>query len=356
MSLNKILIVFFLIIAPFSGLIAGEKNKKDKKFNAGDMIMHHIIDTHEWHILDWKGKHISIPLPIILYHEGVGLVTFMSSKFNHGKSAVFVSDSFIGYNLDHGNIYAVDKSGKINKTETSKIWDLSITKNTLALILSIFVLIVVFFNVSRQYIKNHNSVPTGLRGVLEIIIMFVRDDIARPAIGEKSYKKYLPFLLTVFFFILLNNFMGLVPIFPGGANLTGNIAVPMVLASMVFVITLLSGKKTYWQHIFVMPGVPKPVLLILTPIEIIGVILKPLVLMIRLFANITAGHIIVLSFFSLIFIFGELSPVAGYGASILSVGFVVFMTMLEFLVAFLQAYVFTLLSAIYFGAAVEEEH
>ena len=168
--------------------------------------------------------------------------------------------------------------------------------------------------------------------------------------------RYMPFLLSVFFFIWLNNLLGLIPIFPGGANLTGNIAVPMILASIVFIITTLSAKKTYWQHIFAMPGVPKPVLLILTPVEIIGMLLKPFVLMIRLFANITAGHIIILSFFSLIFIFGEISPVAGYGASILSVSFVIFMTFLELLVAFLQAYVFTLLAAIYFGSAVEEEH
>ena len=191
---------------------------------------------------------------------------------------------------------------------------------------------------------------------MELMIIFVRDDIARPAIGEKYYNRYLPFLLTVFFFIWLNNLLGLVPLFPGGANLTGNIAVPMVLAAMVFIITTISGKKTYWKHIFAMPGVPKPVLLILTPVEIIGMLLKPFVLMIRLFANITAGHIIILSFFSLIFIFGEINPVAGYGASIMSVSFVIFMSFLELLVAFLQAYVFTLLAAIYFGSAVEEEH
>ena len=185
-------------------------------------------------------------------------------------------------------------------------------------------------------------------------MIFVRDDIAKSAIGEKEYKKYLPFLLTVFFFIFLNNLLGLIPFFPGGANLTGNIAVPMVLAAMVFIITTLSGKKYYWKHIFAMPGVPKPVLLILTPIEIFGVFLKPLVLMIRLFANITAGHIIILSFFSMIFIFGEMSPVAGYGVSVFSGLFVLFMMTLELLVAFLQAYVFTLLAAMYFGMAVEE--
>ena len=171
----------------------------------------------------------------------------------------------------------------------------------------------------------------------------------------KQYKKYLPFLLTIFFFIAFNNLLGLIPIFPGGANLTGNIAVAMVMAAIVFIITTLSGTKYYWKHIFAMPGVPKPVLLILTPIEIIGVMLKPFVLMIRLFANITAGHIIILSFFSLIFIFGDLfGPAAGYGVSVASVLFVLFMMTLEILVAFLQAYVFTLLSAMYFGMALEQ--
>lgn len=354
--MNRFLIhiLYFIIIPLYSSNIVApggdSADKSSKKFKPGYMIMHHITDTHEWHVFDWKGKPVSIPLPIILYHEGRGLRVFMSSKFNHGR------DSFMGYMLDHEKIIVVDENNKINNAETHKVWDLSITKNVFSLFFSITIMLIVFLKTASLYKKEPGVVKKGFSGFLETMILFVRDDIAKPAIGKKYYMRYMPFLLTVFFFIWLNNLLGLIPIFPGGANLTGNIAVPMILASIVFIITTLSAKKTYWQHIFAMPGVPKPVLLILTPVEIIGMLLKPFVLMIRLFANITAGHIIILSFFSLIFIFGEISPVAGYGASILSVSFVIFMTFLELLVAFLQAYVFTLLAAIYFGSAVEEEH
>ena len=317
-------------------------------FDAGQMILHHIYDSHEWHVFDWKGKSYSIPLPIIIFHEERGFDIFMSSKFNHGKSI------HNNYMLDHGKIVFVGDDGEIDKPQTSMIWDFSITKNVFSLLFSIFILLSVFITISRRYKNKKNKAPKGIQSFLEPIIIFVRDDIAKSAIGEKHYEKYLNFLLTVFFFIFLNNLLGLVPFFPGGANLTGNIAVPMVLASLVFIITTLSGTKYYWKHIFAMPGVPKPVLLILTPIEILGVLLKPLVLMIRLFANITAGHIIILSFFSMIFIFGEMHPAAGYGVSVFSGLFVLFMMTLELLVAFLQAYVFTLLAAMYFGAALEE--
>ncbi len=350
---HRLFIIFFLFSATFycSGAAIGPKSgggDSPKKIQPGDMIMHHILDTHDWHILDWKGHAFSIPLPIILFHEGRGFNFFMSSRFDHGHS------EYRGYKIDHGKIMAVNSDGTINEIETNKIWDLSITKNVFSLLFSIIVLLTIFIRISNKYVKNKNLAPTGLQSILEPIIIFVRDEIAKSAIGERHYKRYLPFLLTVFFFIFFNNLLGLVPFFPGGANLTGNIAVPMVLASIVFIITTLSGTKYYWQHIFAMPGVPKPVLLILTPIEIIGVFLKPLVLMIRLFANITAGHIIILSFFSMIFIFGEMNPAAGYGVAIFSSLFVLFMTTLELLVAFLQAYVFTLLAAMYFGSALEE--
>jgi F-type H+-transporting ATPase subunit a len=351
MSRIKLLLplVFFTIFTALSAPGGPTSNENgDKKFQPGDMIMHHILDAHEWHILDWRGKSLSIPLPIIIFHEGKGLRVFPSSNFNHGYS------TYLGYKLDHGKIVAVNEDETENKIETAKLWDFSITKNVFSLLFSIVILLTTFLTISNRYQKNKNTAPKGIQSLLEPIIIFVRDDIAKSAIGEKDYKKYLPFLLTVFFFIFLNNLLGLVPFFPGGANLTGNIAVPMVMAAMVFIITTLSGKKYYWKHIFAMPGVPKPVLLILTPIEIFGVFLKPLVLMIRLFANITAGHIIILSFFSMIFIFGEMSPIAGYGVSFFSGLFVIFMMTLELLVAFLQAYVFTLLAAMYFGMAVEE--
>jgi F-type H+-transporting ATPase subunit a len=217
-------------------------------------------------------------------------------------------------------------------------------------------MLLVFISVANTYTRNPNTAPKGLQGVIEPFVLFVRDDIAKASIDSKKYQKFMPFLLTVFFFIWINNLLGLVPIFPGGVNLTGNIAITLTLALFTFVITTLNGNKHYWRHIFAMPGVPAWVLVLLTPIEILGVFLRPFVLMVRLFANITAGHIIALSFFSLIFIFGEMNVVAGYGVSLFSLAFTVFMTCLELLVAFLQAYVFTLLSAIYFGSAVEVHH
>ncbi len=211
----------------------------------------------------------------------------------------------------------------------------------------------IFLSIAGAYTRRAGMAPKGLQSFIEPIILFVRDDVAKSAIGPK-YMKYMPYLLTAFFFIFLNNLLGLIPIFPGGANLTGNIAVTLVLALITFGIVTFSGNKHYWHHIFAMPGVPGWVLVILTPVEILGMLLKPFVLMIRLFANITAGHIIALSFFSLIFVFGETSAGAGYGVAIGSWAFTVFMAMLELLVAFIQAYVFTFLSAMYIGAAIEE--
>jgi F-type H+-transporting ATPase subunit a len=210
-----------------------------------------------------------------------------------------------------------------------------------------------------MYRKNEGEAPSGVQSVLEPIILFVRDDIAKPSIGEKKYLRYMPFLLTLFFFIFINNLLGLVPIFPGGANVTGNIAVTMVLAVFTFLITSFSANKNYWVHIVNTPGVPwwlKFPVPLMPIVELIGVFTKPFVLMVRLFANITAGHIIVLGFISLIFIFGQMNPGFGYGISVISIAFSIFMTLLELLVAFIQAYVFTLLSALYFGMAIEEHH
>ena len=213
-----------------------------------------------------------------------------------------------------------------------------------------------FTSAAKAYKRNPGKAPKGMQSLLEPLIIFVRDDIAKSAIGEKKYKRYLPFLLTVFFFIWINNLLGLIPIIPGGANVTGNIAIGMTLAIVVFLITTFTANWNYWRHIIAMPGVPVGVLIILTPIEIFGMFLKPMVLMIRLFANMLAGHIIALSFFCLIFIFAEMSTGLGWGVGVFSVAFTIFMGMLELLVAFLQAYVFTLLAAMYFGTAIEEHH
>ncbi len=346
------LMIFFMC---FTGhLMADELSAEKKKFNAGDLIMEHVADNHEWHILGEGKNSVSLPLPVILYNKERGLTCFMSSKFHHGEMA------YAGYKIQHGSIIAVNETQEIsvsqttnNEDLTASTFDISITKNVAALFVSLILMVWMFMSVAKSYRRREGEAPKGMQSFVEPLIVFVRDDIAKGSIGPKYYK-YMPYLLTVFFFILINNLLGLVPILPGGANVTGNLAVTGTLAIITFVITSLSANKHYWRHVFAMPGVPIPVLIILTPIEILGVFLRPFVLMIRLFANITAGHIIALSFFSLIFIFGEMSTAVGLGVSIVSVAFVIFMTMLEILVAFLQAYVFTLLSAIYFGAALEE--
>jgi F-type H+-transporting ATPase subunit a len=325
-----------------------------EKLNAGKVIMEHIADSHGWHL--WG--HTEIPLPVIIYSAERGLNMFMSSEFEHGHK------SYNGYKLEENKVVAVNEIGSlpaeettINEELTSKIYDVSITKNVMAMFISIILLLIIFSNVASMYTRKRKGLaPTGLQNAMEPIILFVRDEVIKPSIGEKKYERYVPYLLTVFFFIWINNLLGLIPVFPGGANVTGNIAVSLTLAVFTFLIVSFSANKGYWHHIFAMPGVPKPILILLTPIEILGVFLRPFVLMIRLFANITAGHIIVLSFFCLIFIFGENSTGVGLSVSPMSLIFTVFMTALELLVAFLQAYVFTMLSAVYIGAAVEEPH
>ncbi|MBS1647603.1 MAG: F0F1 ATP synthase subunit A [Bacteroidetes bacterium] len=338
--------------------LSTKKAEEKKGFNAGHLITEHISDAHEWHLFG-EGEHaVSVPLPIIIYDEAKGWSVFLSNKLEHGKT-------YNGYKLEENKIVAAEEIGvgeedvveDASTNSINNIWDFSITKNVLALLFSAFLMLWLFTSVAKAYKqRGSQQAPKGLQSFMEPLIMFVRDDVAKNSIGEKKYEKYMPYLLTVFFFIFINNLLGLVPIIPGGANLTGNIAVCMVLAVFTLVVVLISANGHYWRHIFAMPGVPIPVLLILTPIELIGVVLRPFVLMIRLFANITAGHIIALAFFSLIFIFGEMSAGAGLGVAVVSVLFTVFMGFLELLVAFLQAYVFTLLSAIYIGAAIEEGH
>ncbi len=332
-------------------------NQHEEEFNAGTMIIDHILDAHEWHILSIGDKHISIYLPVILIDKGK-LHLFSSSKFHHGHSG------YLGFKLEKKGPY----KGKIVKTigdtmetdtQASLPIDLSITKNTLALFISVILMLVIFLSIAKTYKKNPNTAPKGMQSLIEIAILFVRDDIAKSAIGEKKYEKYTPYLLTLFFFIFLNNLIGLIPIFPGGANLTGNIAVTMTLALFTFFITQFLGTKTYWGHVFNTPGVPwymKFPIPLMPIIELIGLITKPFVLMVRLFANITAGHIIVMGFISLIIILGKIHIGLGYGISIISVSLAIFMTFVELLVAFIQAFVFTLLTALYFSAAVEEAH
>ncbi|MCD4746950.1 MAG: F0F1 ATP synthase subunit A [Bacteroidales bacterium] len=329
----------------------------DEEFNAGKIIVEHIIDAHEWHIADIGHTHISIPLPVILLYNGK-LDVFCSSKFHHRHS------SYKGYKIEtegenKGKIVRVIGESMETDKKAKLPLDLSITKNVLALFISMFLICWIFISIARTYKKRKGMAPKGLQSFLEPLILFIRDDVAIPSIGEKKYERYMPFLLTLFFFILFNNLLGLVPFFPGGANITGNLAITGVLALFTFIIITFSGNKNYWVHIFNTPGVPwwmKIPVPLMPIVEIMGVFTKPFVLMIRLFANITAGHIITLGFISLIFIFGEVHVGLGLGVSVVSVAFGIFMTILELLVAFIQAYVFTLLSALYFGMATEEHH
>lgn len=319
---------------------------EEAEFNAGKLIMGHIGDEHGWHI----AGDFSLPLPVIIYDTQRGLKVFSSSRFEHGHAA------YDGYLLHDGRIHAVDAAGGVDEAASKNIWDISITKNVLTAFVVLTLVVLTFFAVAKGYRRRTGQAPKGLQSLLEPIILFVRDDVAKGAIGDKKYERFMPFLLTAFFFILFSNLLGLVPFFPGGANLTGNIAVTFTLAVIVLLIVTFNGNRHYWGHILAMPGVPPWVLIILTPVEILGMFLKPFVLMIRLFANIAAGHIIAMSFFSLIFVFGATSAAAGYGVSVVSLLFTIFMFFLEILVAFIQAYVFTFLSALYIGAAVEESH
>lgn len=347
---NKIrfLLTLFILLISVMSFASTEKEKQKEGFDVTEVIMHHISDSHEWHILDYENNGethiISIPLPVILYTNG-HFDFFFSSAFHHGKKMVVKGDR--KYILHHGTIYLGeierDKEGNISNV---KPLDFSITKNVAAMMFSAILIVLIFISMAKKYKKR--QIPKGLQSLLEPIVLFIRDDIAIPNIGEKKFKKYMPYLLTLFFFIWFSNLLGLVPFFPGGANITGNIAVTMVLAIFTMLITNFSGNKGYWKHIFAAPGVPLWLYPIMVPVEIIGILSKPFALMVRLFANITAGHIIVLSLVSLIFIFKSLfiSPV--------SFAFVLFMDILELLVATLQAYIFTLLSALFIGMAVQE--
>jgi F-type H+-transporting ATPase subunit a len=373
--LRVFILVFFIFSGSFAVLRAGQQyagvqshepgintqepipntHEPTASFNAGEMIIDHIVDSHEWHIMTIGHTHVSVPLPVILFYDG-HLTVFMSSKFHHGHA------SHLGFKIEErgskkGKIVRV-KEGTMEADENAgRIIDFSITKNVLAIFVSAALLLIIFVSIAKSYRKNEGKAPKGLQSLLEPIIIFVRDDIAKAAIGEKKYEKYVPYLLTVFFFIFLNNIMGLIPFFPFGANVTGNLAVTGIMAVFTFLITTFSANKNYWKHIYNAPGVPwwlKFPVPLMPVVELMGVFTKPFVLMVRLFANITAGHIIILGFMSLIFIFGNIKGSLGAAISPVSVGFGIFMGFLELLVAFIQAYVFTLLSALYFGMAMEE--
>ena len=345
-------IMFVFLLSLFSVILFAQEdhgtNGPEAEFDASSFILDHIADSHEWHLLTKQnGESVAIYLPVILYSKEKGLDVFSSKKLAHGHE-------YKGYKLVEegdlkGKIVNVTESGVAD--EENRPLDFSVTKMVVGMMGAALIGLILFISLGRSYKKTGISHPKGIQSFLEPVVLFVRDDIAIPNIGEHRYEKYMPYLLSVFFFILINNIMGLIPFPPPfGANVTGNIALTFVLALCTFLITQFSGNKTYWKHVFAAPGVPLWLLPVMIPVEVIGLFSKPFALMIRLFANITAGHIIVLSLLCLIFIFDSLAiaPV--------SIFFVIFMDCLELLVAFLQAYIFTLLSALFIGMAMPAEH
>ena len=330
-----------------------EPQSKKEKINA--YIEHHLQDSHDFTFFsdEETGKHYGFSLPVIIYDNG--LKVFSSSKFHHGETIAEVDGNY--YKLYHGKIYKTDALGTIEYDEAhhptnAKPLDFSITKNVVGLLIACVLLFLMFVGYARKFKKGGaNTIPTGFSRVLEPLVLYVRDEIARPNIGEKKYKKFMPYLLTVFFLIWLLNLLGLTPM---GINVTGNIAVTMCLAAFTFFVTQFSGNKDYWKHIFWMPGVPVPMKIVLMPIEILGMFTKPFSLMIRLFANITAGHAVVMGLIAIVFLFQQQLSVGGS----IGISFVLtlFISVIELLVAFLQAFIFTMLSSLFIGMAVEEHH
>lgn len=365
---------------------------KSEKYDPVPAVMHHIGDAHHFHIIG----DIHLPLPVFAYDSENGFTSGMSTMFDDGKKAVngfvlahdvvrkakglpmgeveldeihdghysFVKEELNakGKKEDHhfvsykGQCYELEESRKLTNLESSWI-DFSITKNVFTMLLALALIALVFFKTANFYKNNPNKAPKGLANLMEVFVTFIRDEVAKPSIGPK-YEKYMTLLMSLFFFVLFNNLFGLIPFFPGGANVMGNISSTIVLAIIVFLVVTLSGNKNYWQHIVWMPDVPIPIKILMLPIEIASIFIKPFTLLIRLFANIVAGHVIILTFVSLIFIFGNAGQSIGgsAGGSLMAVPFVAFMNILEVLVSFLQAFIFTLLSALYIGAAVEEHH
>ena len=341
--------------------------KEAKGFDANEVIFGHVLDAHEFHFFSYEGSdgkehEAVIPLPVLLYSPQKGFSAFMFSEFHHGEGVhdgykLITAKAIEEGNLpagkyNDGQIVATDANGQID--DTAKVYDFSLTRNVVQMIIALALLAWIMIAIANKYKKGLgvNSAPKGSQSLLEPVIVFVIDELAKPCLGEKKYKKYLPYLLTVFFFILINNLVGLIP---GTANVTGNIAFTLVLSVISFIVIIFSSNKHYWAHIF-NPPVPMGVKPILVLVEFVSVFIKPIALMIRLFANMIAGHILIICLVSLIFIFAGLSTAAGWGASPLSIAFTIFIYFIEILVAFLQAYIFTNLTAVFIGQAFEGGH
>jgi F-type H+-transporting ATPase subunit a len=343
-----------------------ENAEKAEKVDAAKVIMEHIMDNHEYHFGDINGHAISLPLPVLLYSSERGFDAFMSSKLEHGHAShngyQLVTDHYKesllekGYTkveaekLGEGKIIPIKADG--TPDESVSLTDLSMTRNVVQTFLAALVLMVIMLKVAKAYRERGNQAPTGFQNAIEPVITFIRDEVGKPNLGRK-YQKYMPYLLTVFFFILINNLLGLIP---GSANVSGNISFTMILAFISMLVILFSTNSHFWGHIFWPPGVPFLVKIILIPVEFAGIFIKPMALMIRLFANMVAGHIVIICFISLIFIFGAMNTVAGVGFSPVSLAFTIFIYLIELLVAFIQAFIFTNLTAVFIGQAFETGH
>lgn len=338
----KFLLVFFsLFLVQFSAFAQDQEGApKEETLDIGGIIFGHIYDAYDWHIFSIGDHHLGFSLPIIIYDTEKGLQTFSYKKITESANQEY-------------NGYGLNEDGKIMSLNGDKIYDLSITKNTLALFIASIILLIIFLRVPGMYKKRGvYTAPTGWQNAVESAILFIRDDVAKENIGP-SYMKFTPFLLSLFFFIWLINMLGLIP---GGANLSGNIAFTAALAVATFIVMLFRSKKSYWAHFFNPTGVPLGVKFLLVPIELMSLIIKPTALTIRLFANMLAGHLVILSFVLLIFIFAQISTGVGIGFSFMSVALQIFMLLIKVMVCAIQAFIFVYLSAVFIGAMVEEEH
>lgn len=353
-------LILLTVATGFSNSESDQEGQVDTRDEIKEYIDHHIKDSHDFHLFSYSNdagerKHIGFPLPIIVW-SSEGLVTFMSSAFHHDDNGeVIVEKNGTKFAKLHSKIYELNRGESSitfdeeeHASNASKVLDFSITKSVVGVLLVGLLMLLAFSSLGRQY-KN-NKVPTGFGRVLEPLVLYVRDEISRPNIGEKHYRKFTGYLLTVFFFIWILNLLGLTPF---GFNVTGQLAVTACLAIFTLVIYTVSGNKDYWMHILWMPGVPYLIRPVLAVIELAGaLIIKPFSLLVRLFANISAGHIVVMSLIAIMFTLKETLGVAG--ATVLSFILSFFITLIEVLVAFLQAYIFTMLSALFIGMAVAE--
>src|SRR5450631_683544 len=357
-------VLWLFVFTPAAAQEDSTHKEGKKTFDAKEIIFGHVLNNHDFHILDIVGDNgekrpISIPLPVILYSKQRGLDAFMSSRFHHGeenyRNYMMLTDEKIKelkldptkYNAQ--DIVALNDQGGIDSSV--RIYDISLSKNVVQMFISMGLFLWVMLVIAKKYSSGQGvvSAPRGSQSLLEPVITFVRDEVAKPNLGN-AYERYLPFLLTIFFFILINNIIGLIP---GSANVTGNIAFTAVLGVISFVVILFSSDRHYWGHIFNPPDVPLGVKFILVPVEFISVFIKPFALIIRLFANMVAGHIIIICLISLIFIFGNMNKFAGWGTAPFSIAFTIFIYLIEVLVAFLQAFIFTMLTAVFIGQAIE---